>query len=159
MISEEKVKMIKKQYPKGTEVEVISMEDFQRVHRGTHGIVELVDDIGTIHVKWDNGSRLGLIVGEDEFRVIKKPKEMEIIELIRLKDLVQKTDDLVIFTHNKETGFNGVAHFLNDGKTIKVFEGDSSGSDDIELNYDEFVEKYEYAQGYEFDNPFKEKKI
>ena len=27
-----------------------------------------MDDIGTIHPKWDNGRTLGIIVGEDEFR-------------------------------------------------------------------------------------------
>jgi Domain of unknown function (DUF4314) len=29
-----------------------------------------VDDLGTIHVKWDNGSTLGLVPGQDSFRVV-----------------------------------------------------------------------------------------
>jgi len=35
---------------------------------GTRGTVEHVDDMGTIHMKWDNGRGLGLVPGEDEFR-------------------------------------------------------------------------------------------
>jgi Domain of unknown function (DUF4314) len=28
---------------------------------GTLGTVDLVDDAGTVHVRWDNGSRLGMV--------------------------------------------------------------------------------------------------
>ncbi len=60
-------------YPKGTEIELISMEDSYAVPSGTHGVVDFVDDIGTIQIIWDNGSTLGLVVGKDNFKVIKKP--------------------------------------------------------------------------------------
>lgn len=59
-------------YPKGTEIELISMEDSYAVPSGTHGVVDFVDDIGTIQMIWDNGSTLGLVVGKDNFKVIKK---------------------------------------------------------------------------------------
>ena len=36
---------------------------------GTRGIVTLVDGFGTVHVAWDDGSRLGLIPGEDQWEV------------------------------------------------------------------------------------------
>ena len=36
-----------------------------------------VDDIGTLHMKWQNGSGLGVVVGEDSFKVISKPEEQE----------------------------------------------------------------------------------
>lgn len=32
---------------------------------GATGTVEFTDDAGTVHVRWDDGSRLGLIPGED----------------------------------------------------------------------------------------------
>ena len=41
----------------------------------TNETVKFVDDIGTIFVNWDNGSGLGLIIGEDEFEVLKEMKE------------------------------------------------------------------------------------
>ena len=39
---------------------------------GTCGTVELVDDIGTIHCKFDDGRSLGLIPGKDSFHIIKE---------------------------------------------------------------------------------------
>ena len=38
------------------------------VESGTRGTVEHVDDMGTIHMRWDNGRGLGIVPGEDEFR-------------------------------------------------------------------------------------------
>lgn len=37
---------------------------------GLEGTVHSVDDIGTVHVNWDNGSMLGLIPGEDEWEYV-----------------------------------------------------------------------------------------
>jgi hypothetical protein len=48
------------------------MEDAQAVPSGTKGTVICVDDMGTIHMKWDNGRSLGLIPEEDSFRKIKE---------------------------------------------------------------------------------------
>lgn len=36
-------------------------DEFTRVQPGTLGTVNLVDGMGTVHVKWDDGSRLGMI--------------------------------------------------------------------------------------------------
>lgn len=59
------VDKVKKMYPKGTRVELLYMDDKQAPPVGTRGTVTSVDDIGTIHVKWDNGSSLGIAFGED----------------------------------------------------------------------------------------------
>ena len=64
------IERVKEQYPKGTRVELIRMEDPQAPPVGTRGTVISVDDIGTIHVKWDNGSTLGVVLGEDQCRVL-----------------------------------------------------------------------------------------
>lgn len=65
------VESIKQEYPAGTRIELVSMEDpYSPVYPGTKGTVTLVDDIGTIHMKWDNGRTLGLIPGADSFRKI-----------------------------------------------------------------------------------------
>ena len=62
------VEQIKKKYPPGTRIELISMKDpYSPVPPGTRGTVQMVDDAGTIHPKFDNGRTLGIIVGEDEF--------------------------------------------------------------------------------------------
>ena len=65
------VNFIKEQYPPGTRIRLNSMEDpYAPVAPGTEGEVDLVDDIGTIHMKWDNGRALGIVPGEDSFSVL-----------------------------------------------------------------------------------------
>lgn len=45
------------------------MEDpWAPVPSGTKGTVEAADDIGQLHMKWDNGRTLALVPGEDSFR-------------------------------------------------------------------------------------------
>ena len=58
-------------YHKWTRVELIKRDDVQAPPRGTQGTVTGVDDIGTIMVDWDNGSKLGVVLGEDICRKIK----------------------------------------------------------------------------------------
>ena len=38
---------------------------------GLVGTVNYVDDVGSIHVSWSNGSSLALIPDEDDFDVVK----------------------------------------------------------------------------------------
>lgn len=67
----EKVKIIKEKYVVGTKLELIKMYDYiNPVKKGITGVVTNVDDTGTIHVAWENGSTLGLVVGVDEFKII-----------------------------------------------------------------------------------------
>jgi hypothetical protein len=56
----------------GKRIELISMSsDPQPIAPGTKGTVAFVDSLGTLHMKWDNGRTLGVIPGEDTFKVIK----------------------------------------------------------------------------------------
>lgn len=45
-------------------------DSFTTLTEGCEGTVTLIDDMGTLHVKWDNGSSLGLIPNEDSWEVI-----------------------------------------------------------------------------------------
>jgi hypothetical protein len=75
-LSKASVERIKAQYPIGTRIELIAMEDpHAPIAPGTQGVVELVDSIGTLHMKWDNGRTLGIIPGEDQFKILSKPTE------------------------------------------------------------------------------------
>ena len=66
------VASIKNKYPAGTRIKLIEMNDpWNPVEPGTEGTVQLVDDIGQIHMKWDNGRTLALVPGRDEFKIIK----------------------------------------------------------------------------------------
>ena len=68
--SKETVERIRKEYPVGTRVELVQMDDPQAPPVGTKGTVRGVDDIGSIMVSWDTGSSLSVVYGEDSCRRI-----------------------------------------------------------------------------------------
>ena len=64
--SKEIVEKLKKEYPKGTRVQLVAMDDFQAPPIGTKGTVIGVDDTGSIMVSWDNGSSLNVVYDVDK---------------------------------------------------------------------------------------------
>ena len=77
-------KRYKEQYPPGTRLQLISMEDpYAPVESGTRGTVEFVDDGAQIHVKWDNGRGLALVPQQDSFRTL---TEEELVQEARIKN-------------------------------------------------------------------------
>ncbi len=71
-ISEKTLERLKAEYPKGARVELICMDApyNKNCTPGSKGTVKSVDDMGTIHVRWDCGSTLGVVYGEDSCRVV-----------------------------------------------------------------------------------------
>lgn len=68
--SKEIVERVRSQYPAGTRVELVQMDDVQAPPVGTKGTVWGVDDTASIMVRWDNGSGLHVVYGEDKCRKI-----------------------------------------------------------------------------------------
>ena len=69
--NQKEVKLLRQKYKPGTKVQLIKMYDYiSPVSSGTIGSVDFIDDIGNIHMKWENGSRLSLIAGLDEFKIL-----------------------------------------------------------------------------------------
>ena len=66
-VTQKELEQLRQQYPKGTRLKLISMDDPHGVPAGTVGEVEFIDDIGQIHMKWENGSSLALIPEADKF--------------------------------------------------------------------------------------------
>lgn len=64
------VAKIRSQYPPGTRVELLNMDDVQAPPPGTKGTVQCVDDLGSLIIAWDNGSGLNVIPGVDAVRII-----------------------------------------------------------------------------------------
>ena len=64
----ETVERVRREYPAGTRVELVRMDDLQAPPIGTHGTVTGVDDTASIMVAWDNGSSLHVVYGEDACR-------------------------------------------------------------------------------------------
>ena len=70
------VERLRLQYPAGCRVELVSMDDpYARLRPGDQGTVVAVDDIGTVHINWDNGSGLSLVPGEDTFSKVSEPEK------------------------------------------------------------------------------------
>ena len=61
--TKEALQRLREQYPAGTRVELLQMDDVQAPPIGTKGTVTGVDDTGSLMVNWDNGSGLNVIYG------------------------------------------------------------------------------------------------
>lgn len=68
--SRETVERVRREYPAGTRVELLRMEDVQAPPIGTLGTVLGVDDTGSLLMRWDNGSGLNVVYGEDLVRKV-----------------------------------------------------------------------------------------
>ena len=66
--SRETAESIRREYPAGTRVELIRMDDAQAPPAGTKGTVLGVDDTGSLLMRWDNGSGLNVVYSEDLVR-------------------------------------------------------------------------------------------
>ena len=68
--SREIVERILREYPAGTRVELVRMDDAQAPPVGAKGTVKGVDDTGSLLMRWDNGSGLNVVYGEDIVRKV-----------------------------------------------------------------------------------------
>ena len=66
------IERLRKKYPEGTNVRLFSMTGEPQMQEGLMGTVRFVDDIGSIHVNWENGSTLALIPDEDDFEIVRE---------------------------------------------------------------------------------------
>ena len=65
------LEQLRKQYPKGTKLQLISMRNEKYpILPGTVGVVTHIDDAGSIHMRWENGSSLALIPEIDSFQTV-----------------------------------------------------------------------------------------
>jgi len=49
---------------------ILCTDEFTALTPGTQGVIQHVDDNGTVFVNWDTGSTLGLIPGIDEWKYL-----------------------------------------------------------------------------------------
>jgi hypothetical protein len=69
--SKEEVERLRREYPTGTRVELITMDDpYTKLKPGDRATIHGVDHARNILCKWDCGSTLSLIPGIDKFRVL-----------------------------------------------------------------------------------------
>ena len=69
------LEQLRKQYPVGTKIGLISVRNEKYpILPGTIGEVTHIDDLGSIHMKWQNGSSLAIIPEVDSFKVLEAEK-------------------------------------------------------------------------------------
>ncbi|HEM6179002.1 TPA: DUF4314 domain-containing protein [Streptococcus suis] len=80
---QEKLKQLRTEYPNGTRVKLVKMDDEQAPPIGSLGTVMGVDDLGSILVRWDNGSRLSIVLDVDK---CVKVQDDIIRQIIKVRD-------------------------------------------------------------------------
>ena len=70
-IQPEELARMRAEFSAGTEVELIEMNDpYRDMPPGLWGVIETIDDAGSAHIRWENGSSLAAIYGVDRYRRI-----------------------------------------------------------------------------------------
>ena len=72
----ETVERVRREYPVGTRVRLLKIDDIQAPPVGTLGTVTGVDDIASIMVSWDSGGSLNVVYGED---IVEKVESIKIV--------------------------------------------------------------------------------
>ena len=109
MLRREQIERLKERYPAGAVVRLGQMEGEHQMPSGMEGKVIGVDDIGQIHVEWENGSTLALNVEEDDFTVV---PQKETLSEKKCREFLGKINEIV-----KETDFYRLNVSCNGGDT------------------------------------------
>ena len=122
-IREETLKRLREEYPQGCRVELVQMDDpyNTRLVPGCKGTVVSVDDAGTIHVRWDCGSSLGVVYGEDSCKRLDSVKVTCYGEekVNRLKEFFTDREQVFITAYGDSNGDKPMLNYANHGVLIK----------------------------------------
>ena len=118
-IPQEWLDFLREQYPVGSRIQLKEMgNDLNPIPPGSMGTLKAIDDLGTFHVKWDNGRELGVVIGEDRFSV--HPPEPTLLKLY-----MPLTAD---FYPRDEWGNTSEEYETWDGRTLLDYENPILGA-------------------------------
>jgi len=116
VISQTALEARREKYALGTRVELVIMTDpYTTLKPGDRGVVDHVDDIGTVFVNWDNGSTLGAAYDADEIKIVPPPMSDVVREQILAVRATGKTnmfDVKAVFELAMQMGFHELADFI-----------------------------------------------
>jgi hypothetical protein len=111
----ETIERVRKQYPVGSVVEIVSMSDpYRDMPSGTMGVVTAVDDTGTVFADWTNRSGLGAVYGEDVIRKVERKSDIikTQCKLVGLTSRTNMFDAKAEFEIAIEMDFGELADFI-----------------------------------------------
>ncbi|HEL1597977.1 TPA: DUF4314 domain-containing protein [Streptococcus suis] len=116
---QEKLKQLRTEYPSGTRVKLVKMDDEQAPPIGSLGTVIGVDDLCSILVRWDNGSRLSIVLDVDK---CVKVQDDIIRQIIKVRDtgLTNMFDTNSVQRIAYEMGLYELVMFIEDDKKAYI---------------------------------------
>lgn len=118
IMNKDTLSRLREQYPAGTRIVLLKMDDSQAPPVGAKGTVAGVDDIGNIMVRWDNGSGLNLVPEVDEYRIVSTmpPAVKEQILAVRDTGLTNMFDMTAVQRIAYDMNFYDLICWLEDHK-------------------------------------------
>ena len=117
----ETVERVRKEYPVGTRVILEQMEDPQAPPVGTLGTVIGVDDTASLLMKWDNGSGLNVVYGEDRVtKMIMTDKVFQQIMEIRSGGKSNMLDVNMVQRLAYDAGYYELVMYIEEHKSLYV---------------------------------------
>ena len=111
LAEQQRVARTKPNYPPGTRIELIQMGDDPRpVAPGTRGEVSCVDDMGSIHMHWDNGRTLAVNTEVDTIRKLTMDEIAE-EEIAKGHEVVNLGDDCQIVLPDEPVDCSSLGYF------------------------------------------------
>tara|TARA_R110002020_G_scaffold113236_7_gene260327 strand:- start:1934 stop:4501 length:2568 start_codon:yes stop_codon:yes gene_type:complete len=138
----------------GMRIRMVHMEDQRPVDEGLEGTISHIDDIGTIHVKWDDGGTLGVIPGIDKYELL--PPSDEQIDMDSFTELFDEGSDFKVSqaTKKNKMGKNTALNFKRElSKTrpkvrdIKVEAEEIKGGEAEGLTVQDIAKKHKVPIG------------
>ena len=116
------VEKLRVQYPVGTRIELISMDDpYSNLMPGAQGTVSVIDDTGTVFVDWDSGSKLGLVYGEDSYKAVKETTVMDTKENTGIHQTKGGALMIIVGRHINGITINPLEYILNENDELMKF--------------------------------------